>query len=105
MFVGCFFCICFGDGFSELKVLGGLSVTGVQLHKLLVGQFHASVGGHNFSELGHVIWLSAWPCHLVPGILHRYTPENKRVVGKSPGSIGNTSSNGGCSIVMLVFWW
>ena len=26
-------------------------------------------------------------------------------IGKSPFSIGNTSSNGGCSIVMLVFGW
>ena len=32
-----------------------------------------------------------------------YTPENKHDIAKSPFSIGNTSSNGGFSIVMLVF--
>ena len=38
-------------------------------------------------------------------MLHRnYTPENQHDIGKSPCSIGNTSSNGGFSIVMLVFW-
>ena len=33
----------------------------------------------------------------------KYTPENQHDIGKSRFSIGNTSSNGGCSIVMLVF--
>ena len=33
-----------------------------------------------------------------------YTPENKHDIGKSPCSMGNTSSNGGFSIVMLVFF-
>ena len=36
--------------------------------------------------------------------VHRdYTPENQHDIGKSPFSIGNTSSNGGFSIDMLVF--
>ena len=34
----------------------------------------------------------------------RYTPpENQHDIGKSPFSIGNTSSNDGCSIVIMVF--
>ena len=32
-----------------------------------------------------------------------YTPENQHDIGKSPFSIGNTSSNGGFSNFMLVF--
>ena len=32
-----------------------------------------------------------------------YTPENQHDIGKSPRSIGNTSSNGGFSLVMWVF--
>ena len=32
-----------------------------------------------------------------------YTPENQHDIGKSPCSIGNTSSNGGFSLVMWVF--
>ena len=35
--------------------------------------------------------------------LGEYTPENQHDIGKSPFPIGNTSSNGGFSIVMLVF--
>ena len=33
----------------------------------------------------------------------RYPPVNKHGNGKSPSSIGNTSSNGGFSIAMLVY--
>ena len=33
-----------------------------------------------------------------------YTRENQHCIGTSQFSIGNTSSNGGCSIFMFVFW-
>ena len=38
-------------------------------------------------------------------ILKRYTPENEHDIGKCQFSLRNTSSNGGFSIVMLVFGW
>ena len=40
----------------------------------------------------------------MPNTNTTYAPENSHDIGKSPFSIGNTSSNGGVSIVMLVFW-
>ena len=34
-----------------------------------------------------------------------YTPQNSHDIGTSPFSIGNSSSNGGVSIVMIFFFW
>ena len=41
-------------------------------------------------------WLLSYLVHL---------PQNEHDIRKSTCSIGNTSSNGGFSVVMLVFWW